>query len=536
MANYSYPRVVLNTHALTHSVTTTATDTTVLFSVFVASKGPIGSVVHIHSLSEFKEIFGDLDITRNGETALNIYNWLTYGGTIYGVRLTDANDIFAKAGYTATAVTSETFDSLKASLYSLNAETGEYSLLDSGAVFSASAVYYIYNGYVISAKYPGAYYNDISLKITCTSAGYYSVSIRYKTTTILFEKYGLTSSEKIINFFKQYIGNDYIDIEALDTTYLESISVGSSKTIKLANGADSTTVISAAADAFWVGDQPEALLGSKLAEPVDLIIDAGYKLTTKAAMAAFVNNTLLDTNGEVIAPRPDIVLILDRFVSQDNIINKPAATVEDFAADAYKATNIAIYDQYFTINDAIFTDNVVYTMPSYFLSKLISYNDLNYGIQSATAGLRRGVLEDALSVNENFKPDDKNAKFLARINYAEKTNRESSFMSQRTHDGSTSDSYTALSFLNNERALEKMKKDIEVLGRDYLFEFNDSTTLAQMSKVLNKYVTEWISNRTLSGGSVSVAKNVNNEEAVDITMNIQFTGTIEVISVDITIE
>lgn len=535
MANYSYPRVVLNTHALTHSVSTSATDTTVLFSVFASSKGPTGEVVHVHSLSEFKEIFGDLDIARNGETALNIYNWLTYGGTLYGVRLSDTADATAKSdNYSVATVTNETFASLKASLYTYSDST--YTLLGQSAEFASGTTYYVHN-YNISAKYPGSYYNDISLRITCTSAGHYAIAVRYKSASSLFEKYGLTSAAEIKNFLVQYSANTYVTVDSITDAFLTGIAVGSSKTITLSGGVDSAAYISTLANTFWTGNQPAALLGSKLAEPVDLILDAGYLKTTKAAMATFVNNTVLDANSDVAASRPDIVLILDRYVSKDSIIERPAALDETgFSDAAYTATNIAIYDHYFTVNDAIFTDNIVYVMPSYFLSKLLPYNDLNSGVQAPTAGLRRGILEDALSINENLKPADKESKFKARINYVEKTSREYSFMSQRTHDGSTADSYTALSFLNNERALERMKKDIETLGRDYLFEFNDSTTLSQMSKVLNKYITEWISNRTLAGGSVTVSKNANNEEAVDISMNIQFTGTIEVISVDITIE
>ena len=106
-----------------------------------------------------------------------------------------------------------------------------------------------------------------------------------------------------------------------------------------------------------------------------------------------------------------------------------------------------------------------------------------------------------------------------------------------TFDGSGKDEtkLTALSFLNNIRCLQRMKHELVRLGRSYLFEFNDSITLSKMSSVLNKYMNEWVSNRTLNYAYVNVQKNPNSDEAVDVTMDVRFTGTIEVSSVEITI-
>ena len=37
-----------------------------------------------------------------------------------------------------------------------------------------------------------------------------------------------------------------------------------------------------------------------------------------------------------------------------------------------------------------------------------------------------------------------------------------------------------------------------------------------MSNVLNKYITSWVANRTLSSGVVTVSKNPYSDEAVDV--------------------
>jgi hypothetical protein len=264
-------------------------------------------------------------------------------------------------------------------------------------------------------------------------------------------------------------------------------------------------------------------------------MDAGYNIEIKKKMAAFVSTAQIS--------RPDIILILDTKVVEydsdnkkykESIVLADAIATFPSAADlSGEATNIAVYEQYFVIEENN-TDLAV--TPTYFLSKLLPYNDKTYGKQWATAGLRRGILNGVKSISENPTPDKKEDWFTGRFNYAEKTSREVAFMSQRTYDGSSDDSFTALSFLNNARVTAQITKDLERLGREYLFEFNDAITLSQMSSVLNKYLSEWIANRTLSVANVEVSASEYSENAVDITLYIKFTGTIEVITIDITIE
>ena len=281
-------------------------------------------------------------------------------------------------------------------------------------------------------------------------------------------------------------------------------------------------------------------LSNSLQSPVDVIMDAGYPKDIKDLMVTFIDNS------SETATRPDIVGLFDNHVIGSNTTtftgkesvaivdeyNKPADIPDGFQ---FAHTNVAVWDQYFVTEDAIFTDKDIYVTPTYFLSKLIPYNDLLYGVQYPTAGLRRGILEDAKKVFTNPTPDEKEDMFKKRINYCEKSAREYAFMSQRTWDGSTAEKYTALSFLNNVRALEKMKKDLNRIGREYLFEHNDSVTLSQMSNVLNRYMATWTAN-TLSYAEVTVSPNAWSTESVDVTLVIRFNNTIEVISVDITIE
>ena len=445
----------------------------------VTKKGPHNRVIPVHSLAEFINVFGVLDADsydKNGQTALNAYNWLNNGGTLYVVRLDNTGD----------------------NKYATYGKSG------------------------LKAKYIGDYYANLSVIISKNGEKY---------TVIV--KDGKTELEKL-TFKKDSAKNviatsEYLEIDG-DRDIPETIDGGIEEYKH--SGTITESLLKDLLVDFWK-NTAKNLISNRLETPIDLIMDAGYSKEVKDEMIKFIDNKADELTGEVSSVRPDIVGIFDSYDSAaGNSIELDTATTKHTGA----GRNFAVYEQHFTISDEILTDKDIEVTPTYFLAKLLPYNDLAYGVQFPTAGLRRGILDDAKAVNENPTPDKKELWFGKRINYVEKTSREYAFMSQRTYDHSKEDEYTALSFLNNVRALEKMKKELERLGRNYLFEFNDSVTLTQMSSILNKYMSEWVTNRTLSSAVVNVAKNPYSEEAVDITLNIKFNGTIEVISVDITIE
>lgn len=484
---YTYPRVSIKTAAKQHrSVAPAAEDTTVLFVPIATKRGPEGLCQrNIHSLSEFISIYGELDYEINGQMALNVYNWLRNGGTVCVYRL----------------ITESV------------AKCNEFE-----------------------AKYSGSEYNDLSVTVSPRTKTADSVNVTVILDGRAVEQfYGLTKK----NFEAALSSSDYIKFKKKFNDTFPTSSETYSITVKagpLNSNEDNKTLGEIEKEkikAFWQNelteDTEEKILRNPLVPNVDIIMDAGYSEEIKTLMLKFLCGS---SEPKSDALRPDLIGIFDSYVLKGKLEAPDSVTDMTFP----DATNIAVYEQYFTISDAIFTDQDIYVCPSYFLSKLIPYNDLQYGIQYATAGLRRGVLDDAIAINKNPMPSEKQDWFEKRINYVEKTAREYSFMSQRTHDGSSADNYTALSFLNNVRVLETMKKDIRELGRKYLFEFNDSTTLSKMSNVLNKYIANWVANRTLSSGVVTVSKNPYSDEAVDVEVTIKFNGTIEVISVNITIE
>ena len=137
--NYSYPRVTMSTFAKKHSHNViNVPDTTVMFAPLVTEKGPDDRIVKIHTLAEFIETFGSFNeefYNLNGQMALNIYNWLSNGGTLMVKRLTeypeektDAQGFPEKVYHKSNkAVNTDSFVSLKISLTGAEFVNGKYS-------------------------------------------------------------------------------------------------------------------------------------------------------------------------------------------------------------------------------------------------------------------------------------------------------------------------------------------------------------------------------------------------------------------------
>lgn len=495
MKNYTYPRVDIKTIAKIHNTAAPeAEDTTVLFMPILADKGPMNEIVKVHSLEEFITIFGEMDGIKDrvGElTAFNIMNWLTAGGTLYVVRLGNeakSNPREVTIGYPKNDETATEF-------------------------------------YTITGKDIGAYINGYTFDLVKKGEGTQG-TISVKLNNRIVERVYFTVPTE--NGKEVPVASEYIKSIKKVAAKPNPADVGG--TDGLLKGTEFTDVLKA----FWGATDKTTIEGIKdakdflenpLPTPIDLLMDAGYPVTVKAAMANFV----LSDNADEPGIRPDIRAYIDLYDNE----HEKAEIAKKLPDSLPNDENVFYFWQSFTISDAVFADGKDMTVgPSYFLSKIVPANDIANGIQFAAAGTRRAELTDVVKMSENPLPDTKEALFNNHINYAEKDSKGYYFMSQRT----SSKLNTALSHINCARVTCRMVHEINALARDYLFEFNDATTLQNMRSVLNKYVTNWIANRTLSYGEVDVAKNALSDEAVDVTLNIKFTGTIEVISIKLVIE
>jgi len=573
-----YPHVNVSTRALLRRyVEPTDTGATTLFAPFYSKQGPANEIIKIYNLSQFIDKYGEPDLTYQGRTILNIYNWLTAGGAVYAMRLVSPNATIAEKKFTA-GITDD--------------------------------IDYI----TITAKYAGAFYNDISIHlvgVTTSLTKYLNAEILldgkiiqtvYKLTEdnisdvlstteyIGSFEFGTFEDEKTFDDLVTLIGTSGISIQlaggeddekfsfedslgrflgvkptttlatstapvaelleySFRVTSFDSIRWAKGDTITATSGIKTIvgtitefTITDANPDTYYditvdtvstanIDDNVTSWVLSlttlnsehiytnyvmnKLAIPFDVILDAGYPETIKEGLKDLAND------------RDDAFLFLDMYdFSTDPSILR--GTLTDIVVEKI---NQALYTQRYLINEVISGKNIWVT-PGYFLASLLPYNDAIYGLQWPTAGLTRGILSGVKDIDENPNADRKTFFFSKKINYSEKDSRGVRLMSQRT--GEAND--TALQFINNVRTLNRITRDLEWLGKEYLFEFNDLTTLLNMQNALKRYITGWIQNRTLAYGEVEVSKNPYSDERVDVKLNIKFTGTIEIISIEITIE
>jgi hypothetical protein len=504
MANITkiYPHVNITTTAIVRPEAVIEDDgATALFVPFRAKKGLSDEIQKIYTLSQFISEYGEADFEYQGRTILNIYNWLSAGGRIYALRLVGTSGEVATGRFPAAA-------------------EGQPAIV---------------NYLEVKAKNKGVYYNSPNLQLILSDSIYSTASATFIDARITLDSATVLTVYKLESF-------DDFERKLTSTPYFSSIELKGnyefddlvtaveSAAVTINNftgGVDTTKTLDELIEAFFTEDEDEdspvssifaaSTLSNKLEYPVDLILDAGLSQETKQAIADFTN----DTTGK----RSDIVVLFDQYDFSTDAKNGDDGAIES------TSINHANYTQKLIITDVI-TGKDIWVTPTFFLSSLIPTNDRIYGIQWPTAGLTRGVLQGVKAISKNPTEAEKIDFYKEKINYIEKDSRGFYFMSQLTSEVEN----TALRFLNNVRVTNRMIRELENLGRDYLFEFNDSATLNNMGNALTRYVNGWIQNRTLNFGTVIVEKDQFFDERVNVGLNIRFTGTIEIISIDITIE
>jgi hypothetical protein len=529
----SYPHVNVSVDALLRPrAPFVESGATTLFVPFISSKGS-DKIEKIYNLAQFIDEYGSPNFDTQGRGILNAYNWLTRGGVVYALRLV-GNSVASSIGFRyvdGERVTNST-EYFRKGLVTANPiwiESGS-----KGTEYDNYTVSIIATNQVATTYIDGTSTVDIIIR---NSIGQTVQTIQRLNKDNLKSR---IESTRYINFFALNVGVTFENLwVAAKANSLTGTTRGTAQNSEgqltltggTNTGAETLSDLNTLIEGFFgdtvTSQHNSVLLGNRLEHSIDLILDAGYSIDAKSAIATFLGS------------RDDITGIFDTFdftINQDGEV----AGDTDYLTEApfLDKNNIAVYSQRLTVNDPI-SGKEIWVTPTYFLSRLIPVNDRTYGLQWPTAGLTRGVLEGVTGID--FNPtnttdiDDINGKeylYVNKINYIERDARGYRFMSQSTRSALN----TALKFVNNVRVVNRMARELENLGRNYLFEFNDSITLKNMSNVLNRYVGEWIQNRTLSYGLVTVDKNEFSDEKVDVTLNIRFTGTIEIISIAITIE
>lgn len=575
--NKIYPHVNVTTTALLRGAAEAIdTGATTLFVPFLAKKGLANKAQKILNLGQFVAEYGEPDYAYQGRSILNAYNWLSAGGSVYAFRLVGSDAVTATGSLgsspnqiilTAKHAGSYYADisvNFRATVYSSSTDYLDVTILANGnrvaQYFKRSA------DNLVSTLEASEFFSSVALSGTYTFATLHAAAEAAGAAGLTIDLDGGTDStmgfdtlvKQTFDLFTGSSATTGVSINvasvAVDGSFASGVSITSTSglrngvRVRLSNGNNYVqgTVSNLAATSFTITVNAKSgtgsftswsavtevshltvlefgntlgyeSIGNKLEFPIDLILDAGFSEITKNAIASFT--------AESTGDRSDISVIFDQV---DFFTDSTFGAAAEITTTSF---NHAVYAQKLVVNDVL-AGKDIYVSPTYFLASLIPVNDRIYGIQWPTAGLNRGVLTGVKSIDLNPSEEQKQAFFEDAVNYIEKDSRGYKFMSQRTKE----DDETALRFLNNVRVVNRMSRDLENLGRDYLFEFNDSATLTNLRNALNRYVNEWIQNRTLSLGTVEVEKNATSDERVDVTLNIRFTGTIEVISIDIVIE
>lgn len=581
MANINkiYPHVNVTMKALLRRTPQVVeSDATTMFVPFYAKKGLNNEVKKIYNLSQFISEYGEPDVNYQGRGILNIYNWLNAGGAVYALRLTSPDAVKATDTVTFGAGSMVVEAAYPGAYYndiSLSIKANEYSgdtvddtqYLDVQILLDGSRVASLYRlkydtfkkslestGYVNVTVTTGATATESQTALEIDFNNFVlSLSKTVYVSTVELENGtdGTLSFEQSLQRFFGSAGGSIVSTiasEASSFTVVAAtyealnwapgdilVATPSSGTatdvtiVSYTTGASGTLVVSDALAAetytFTLKTDQEAyvlaeeVIGNKLEYPIDIFLDPGYSQDAKGYIKDFAEDV-----------RDDIFF----YFSTVDFSTSESGSFEDaiaFEGGVKYEINQAIYIQKFSVEDVL-SGKSIWVAPSYFLASLIPFNDRIYGIQHPTAGLTRGVLSGVEGINLNPTSSQKTANILSKYNYVEKDSRGYTFMAQLTGENEN----TALQYINNVRVTNRMVRELEELGRTYLFEFNDSTTLTNMRNALVRYIEQWIQNRSLEFGNVTVEKDQFLENAVNVNLVIKFAGIIDVISIDITIE
>jgi len=395
------------------------------------------------------------------------------------------------------------------------------------------AAYYQSNDAVIKAKYPGSYYDGLQVRLTQTALGAFRIDVILNGNVV--ESYARRTARNYRDIIhdSDYIGD--IQLSAITDGFLYKVSRAytSSNVVSLFKTLKCGTKDASAYDTEFneelIAPAIKKALEDKLSIKADYVLDAGYKKATKQAIC----DALIKEDGD----RDDVIFIADLYESnyeKNTMPNETAWSPDELSATEYQLRNIAVYEQYLTTEDmySVVSGSEVYVTPTYFLAGLIPYNEINYGVWAPNAGKKRGTINDALSLNYNPTLAKKDEWFENQINYIEKDSSSIQFMAQHTLETT----YEALRYLNNSRTVNKMSRDIEQLGREYLFEDASNTTIRSLENAIVRYMNNWVQNRVLSKCEVEVYPDDNDDTLVHVILNIRFTGIIQMIQVEINID
>lgn len=564
----------------------TAMGQTSLFAPHFSKLGQDNVIVEYNSDEEFLHYTGALEMAKYGQASYNIVNWLRNEGKVYGLRLLPDNATFANLvlsvkieGGSNVHPVAESIQASHSSEAALRTyiETPATLTEGEGGTIPLGVIYPIgrgegYNGLGVRITLRDSQDNDNAFRT-------YNMSFTRKSSTgadevfdgpyiVSFNKsaYSKASQESL---YWEFVLNKYSSMRVIANsgayaklaTYIFKRSANhaeagvSPENVDILFGIERNTFTAApkvhdgvvweqsavnglgavrylanGTDGTFEGTNSKASLLVKafngLIDPnvtdkwmyeIDMILDANFETPVKNAINSFVTEL-----------RGDCVSMVDTGF-QATPAQAIAYRKESIGFNSY---NTAIFAQDFNVFDAHTGESIRVTTP-YFLASKIPANDYANGIQWPFVGPRRGTISGYESISYVPNAQWRENMYVAQVNYVERDNRQTNLGTQRTSQIQNS----ALSDINNVRVLMRIRRDVERIGLDYRFEFNDAETHESLSYALNQYLQKWVANRacTYVKATVYASDYDKQQRIVRVKIELQFNGVIERVFTDITV-
>lgn len=543
MANvisYLHPHIVTSVIDNSQVITSTISpDNTCLFMPYVSDRGVDGVIEKYTSYAQFIADKGTPNFKKHGEPIYDVLQFLSGGGTVYGIRVMPEDAEYAKAVLSTKELEYEA---------TIDTENPDGSITDEDGNVITTGTLKSYELATFKCKGRGEYGNRFKVEVRLNK----TLTIHHGTTmydVLVYENgqviegpfycaldpYAVNNSGtsifmgNVINNYSNSItcefneaNYDEIIMElGAEGSQIDILTDGQPVAVSLEGGLDGQfeqplndeEPAEGSLEAAYIKAFSDKQLASKRFYPIDILMDAGFGKGVRRAI-----QNLAIVRGDCMA-----------FCGvADASPNEAVAGPEQFSTDI-QSRSVAFYCQKFVVYDAFTRADMKVSM-NYFLAYKIPANDNTYGMHMPLAGLARGVITGFKSMNYNpTTPEEKEVLYRNRINYAEQDYRNTKLMSQLTSQEMTS----ALSNINNMRVLLRMIRDVEQISENYYFEFANTTTLNAFQGAVNNYLQQWISNGACTTAVGSVFQNDYDVEQkiVRVQINLVFTGIIERISI-----
>lgn len=277
------------------------------------------------------------------------------------------------------------------------------------------------------------------------------------------------------------------------------------------NLSDRATAIRQAIIRAYKGQVDVNVTNTKLI-PFDVVLDARYPVEVKNAITTFVRDLRQDSQFFADTASPEFAVSPTDAVSwrksKFNVISNL----------------VSIFTQDFTYFDN-YTGRPIRFSPAYVLAGKIPTNARQYGLQYPLAGPRRGIIDQFTDVP--WYPNDayKEQLYKARINYFEYDNGITKLGSQSTTQAGSG----ALSQINNNFTILRLRRGAEEIAANYIFELNTPETISSLYNALSAYTQQFIGDNSIQDVSIEISASDYDiqQRILRVNMSIKFNGVIE---------